>query len=107
MQADTEKNSNREEQGRSALTGEQRQALATAKRPINIANGFRVFFAVSSLLVLIIIYLVSKFGADATWFPKVNQLLFEVLTWDILFMVISTIVKIVFVAKYNKIVKKL
>ena len=107
MQTDSERINNQEEQGKSALTDEQRQALATAKRPINIANGFRVFFAVSSLFMLIIIYLVSKFGTDATWFPKINQLLFEILTWDILFMVISTIVKIVFVAKYNKVVKKL
>lgn len=108
MQAEAEMNNNQEEQQRgSSLTIEQRQALEAAKRPINIANGFRVFFAVSSLLVLIIIYLIGKFSADAAWFAKVNQLLFEILTWDILFMVFATITKIVFVAKYNKIVKKL
>lgn len=100
-------NNQTDEQRGFSLTNEQRQALASAKRPIHIANGFRVFFAISSLLVLIIIYLIGKFGADATWFAKVNQLLFEILTWDILFMVISTIVKIVFVAKYNRFVKRL
>ena len=108
MQTEAEMNNNQQEQqGSSSLTSEQRQALETAKRPINIANGFRVFFAISSLLVLIVIYLIGKFSADATWFAKVNRLLFEILTWDILFMVFSTVMKIVFVAKYNKIVKKL
>ncbi len=95
------------EQKGSSLSKEQRQALEAAKRPINIANGFRVFFAISSLLVLIIIYFLGKNSADAAWFAKVNQLLFEILTWDILLMVFATIIKIVFVAKYNKIVKRL
>ncbi len=95
------------QQNGSSLTEEQKEALRRARRPVNMANGFRVFFAITSLLVLIIIYLIGKFKAEASWFPVVNQLFFEILLWDILFMIVATIVKFVFVVKYNKLVKKL
>ena len=95
-----------ETEKKGGLTPEEKMMLEKLKMPINITNGFRILFTVSSLVILIVIFGISK-KADASWFEKVNLFLYELLIWNIVFTVLTTIAKFVFVVRYNKFVKKL
>lgn len=88
------------------LTPEEKMMLEKLKMPINVSNGFRILFTVSSLFILIVIFCISK-KADASWFEKVNLFMYELLIWNIVLTILASVAKFVFVVRYNKFVKKL
>ena len=89
------------------MTNEQKEIVAKASVPMTIANGFRWFFVIIALLLLLFIFFGGKIWSGVTWYEAFTQNAYMFLFWDILLMLCSTIVKMIFTARYNHIVKNL
>lgn len=90
-----------------ALTKEQREKLARARKPMEIANSFRLFFLLIAVLFLLFVYFGGKIWTGQTWYDNSVQGIYNFLLWDVLLMLLSTFAKFFFVARYNQVVKKL
>lgn len=100
-------NGNAAEKGTSALSQEQKMKLAKAKRPMEIANSFRLFFLFVAVIFLLFVYFGGKLWTGVSWYDNAVQSIYNFLLWDILLMLLSTFIKFFFAAKYNKVVKHL
>lgn len=89
------------------MTDEEKEIIAKASVPMTIANGFRILFMMIALLLLLFIFFGNKFWEGVAWYDTFTQNAYSFLLWDILFMLLSTVVKIFFTARYNRIVKNL
>ena len=89
------------------MTEQQKEIVAKASVPMTIANGFRWFFMIIALFLLLFIFFGNKIWADAAWYQAFTQNAYSFLLWDILLMLLSTIVKMIFTVRYNHIVKNL
>ncbi|MBO5207938.1 MAG: hypothetical protein J6B68_01190 [Lachnospiraceae bacterium] len=89
------------------MTEQEKEIVAKASVPMTIANGFRWLFMIIALFLLLFIFFGGKIWAGVAWYENFVQKSYGFLMWDILLMLISTILKIVFTARYNHIVKKL
>lgn len=89
------------------MTNQEKEIVAKASVPMTIANGFRWFFMMIALLLLLFLFFGNKLWEGAAWYERFSQNAYTFLFWDVLLMLISTIVKIFFTARYNHIVKKL
>ena len=93
--------------GQTKLTEEQKSRLDKARRPMEIANSFRLFFLLVAVILLVFVYFGGKIWTGVAWYDNAVQGIYRFLLWDILLMLVSTFVKFFFVAKYNKVVKNL
>lgn len=91
----------------SALTQEQKMQVAKAKRPMEIANSFRLFFLFVAVILLLFVYFGGKLWTGAAWYDNAVQSIYNFLLWDILLMLLSTFIKFFFAARYNRVVKHL
>lgn len=91
----------------SSLTEEQKALAAKAKKPVDIANKFRLAFLFVAVLLLLFVYFGGKLWEGAAWFDNAVQNIYNFLLWDILLMLLSTFVKVFFAARYNHVVRKL
>lgn len=89
------------------LTAEEIAILDKAKRPVIIANRFRLFFLFASVVLVIVIYLGDKFGAGIGGYEKLSAWMYLFLLLDIVLMLLSVFVKIGCAVRYNHILKKL
>lgn len=89
------------------MTEQEKEIVAKASVPMSIANGFRWFFMLIALILLLFIFFGNKLWEGAAWYDAFVQNAYSFLLWDILLMFLSTIVKIIFTARYNHIVKNL
>lgn len=89
------------------MTEQQKEIVAKASVPMTIANGFRWFFMIIALFLLLFIFFGNKIWGDAAWYQAFTQNAYSFLLWDILLMLLSTIVKMIFTVRYNHIVKNL
>lgn len=89
------------------LTTEEIAILEKAKRPVMIANRFRLFFLFASVVLVIAIYLINKFGAGTGGYEKLSAWLYLFLLLDIVLMLLSVFIKIGCAVRYNHILKKL
>ena len=89
------------------LTKEQRELVAKARRPMDIANKFRLFFLFIAVLALLFVYFGRKVWEGVPWFDGAVQHIYSFLLWDVLLMLIATFVKFFFVTRYNHVIKKL
>lgn len=89
------------------MTEQEKEIVARASVPMTIANGFRWLFMIIALFLLLFIFFGGKVWEGVTWYENFVQKSYAFLMWDILLMLLSTILKIVFTARYNHIVKKL
>lgn len=87
------------------LTKEQLELVAKAKKPVDIANKFRLAFLFIAVTVLVFLFFGNKLWEGITWYETLVQRLYGFLLWDILLMLIATFVKLFFITRYNKIVK--
>lgn len=90
-----------------SLDKEQREKLARARRPMEIANSFRLFFLVIAVLFLLFVYFGGKIWTGQKWYDDSVQGIYNFLLWDVLLMLLSTFAKFFFAARYNQVVKKL
>lgn len=94
-------------QKKSSLTPQQQAKLDKAKKPMEIANKFRLFFLFIAVLALLFLYFGAKFWEGLDWFESTRQIMYYFLSWDVLLMLAATFIKFFFVSKYNKVVKNL
>ncbi|MGN0377334.1 MAG: hypothetical protein ACI4ED_06835 [Suilimivivens sp.] len=94
-------------QTESELTKEQREKVAKARRPMEIANSFRLFFLFIAVILLLFVYFGGKIWTGAAWYDNAVQSIYGFLLWDVLLMLLSTFIKFFFVARYNRVVKHL
>lgn len=90
-----------------ALSEEQKVRLAKARRPMEIANSFRLFFLLIAVLFLLFVYFGGKIWTGQQWYDSSVQSIYNFLLWDVLLMLLSTFAKFFFVARYNRVVKRL
>ncbi len=93
--------------GNSKLTEEEKAIVEKAKKPIDVANKFRLAFLFVGVLVLLFIYFGNKVWEGIAWYDSAVNHLYQFLLWDILLMLLSTVLKVGLTARYNSIVKKL
>lgn len=89
------------------MTEQEKQIVAKASVPMTVANGFRWVFLLVALFLLLFLFFGGKIWGDAAWYAVFTAKAYSFLMWDILLMLISTIVKIAFTVRYNNIVRKL
>lgn len=89
------------------LTAEETAILEKAKRPVLIANRFRLFFLFASIVLVIVIYFGDKFGTGTGGNDKLSAWLYLILFLDIALMLISIFIKIGCAVRYNHILKKM
>lgn len=89
------------------FTAEEMAILEKAKRPVLIANRFRLFFLFASIVLVIVIYFGDKFGTGTGGYDKLSAWLYLFLFLDLALMLISIFIKIGCAVRYNHILKKL
>ena len=89
------------------MTDQEKEIVAKASMPMTIANGFRWLFLVIALLLVLFLFFGNKLWEGAAWYNAFKATAYIFLLWDIALMLLSNVLRIVFTARYNKIVKKL
>ena len=89
------------------LSREQQEKVTKAKKPMEIANSFRLFFLFVAVILLVFVYFGGKIWAGVAWYDNAVQSIYNFLLWDILLMLLSTFIKFFFAARYNRVVKHL
>ena len=89
------------------MTEQEKEIVAKASVPMTIANGFRWFFMIIALLVLLVMFFGNKIWEDAAWYAAFSGKAYAFLMWDIALMLLCSILRIIFAARYNRIVRNL
>lgn len=89
------------------MTEQEKEIVAKASIPMTVANAFRWFFLMIALLLVLFLFFGNKLWQDAAWYTAFSGKAYSFLLWDILLMLASNIVRIIFTARYNRIVKNL
>ncbi|MCM1123223.1 MAG: hypothetical protein NC416_11630 [Eubacterium sp.] len=89
------------------MTEQEKEIVAKASVPMTVANVFRWIFLMAALFIVIFLFFGNKLWGGAEWYIALSGRAYSVLLWDILLMLLSSIVRIAFAARYNKIVKNL
>lgn len=89
------------------MTEQEKEIVAKASVPMTIANFFRWIFLMAALLIVIFLFFGNKLWEGAAWYTALSGKAYSVLLWDILLMLVSNVVRIIFTARYNRIVKNL
>ncbi len=89
------------------MTEQEKEIVAKASVPMTIANGFRWLFLAAALLLVLFLFFGNKLWEGAAWYDAFVSKAYTFLLWDILLMLLSNVVRIIFTARYNRIVKKL
>lgn len=89
------------------MTDKEKEIIEKAGILISVANGFRLLFMFIALLLLLFVFFGGKFWGNAEWFETFVRHAYSFLFWDILLMLISTMLKIFFTVRYNRIVKSM
>jgi hypothetical protein len=86
---------------------ETKKKLAKVDKGIRIANGFRLGFLFLTFFDVLFLFWGDKFWGQARWLIVFRTYSYAILVWVIILMIISILVKFVFVAMHNHIVKNL
>lgn len=78
-----------------------------ARKKVDIANKWRLFFLVIALLVLLFIFWGDKFWGGAAWYEAAKEKAYLIALVDLLGMLVATFTKLIFAVQYNKKIKKL
>lgn len=89
------------------MTDQEKEIVAKASVPMTIANGFRWLFLAIALLLVLVLFFGNKVWEGVEWYEAFVGRAYSFLLWDILLMLISNVFRIIFTARYNKIVKNL
>lgn len=89
------------------MTEQEKEIAAKASVPMTIANGFRWFFMIIALLVLLVMFFGNKIWEEAAWYVAFSGKAYAFLMWDIALMLLCSILRIIFAARYNRIVRNL
>ncbi len=93
--------------GQGSLSKEQMETVKRARKPMDTANKFRLGFLFAGVVALLFIYFGNKLWQGEGWYDAAVGHLYQFLLWDIVLMLLATLVKFAFAARYNHIVKGL
>ena len=80
--------------------------LAKAMKRVTIANKFRLVFLFAALLIVLYIFYGNKFAMESSWYPGTRGAAYSLLFFAIIAMLVCSIVKMLFAAAYNSMLKK-
>lgn len=80
--------------------------LEKALKRVKLADRIRIALVIIALLFVLFLFYGDKIVGDAGWYISFKALTYEILFFLILLMLLSTMLKMAFVAKYNALVKK-
>lgn len=89
------------------MTEQEKEIVAKASVPMTIANGFRWFFMIIALLILLILFFGNKIWEGMAWYVAFSGKAYAFLLWDIALMLLCSVLRIIFTARYNRIVRNL
>lgn len=89
------------------MTEQEKEIVAKASVPMTIANIFRWIFLTIALLMVLFLFIGNKIWEEAAWYTAFTGKAYSFLLWDILLMLVSNIIRIIFTVRYNRIVKSL
>lgn len=89
------------------MTEQEKEIVAKASVPMTIANGFRWLFMIAALLILLVLFFGNKIWEGVAWYEAFSGRAYAFLLWDIALMLLCSILRIAFTARYNRIVKNL
>ena len=80
--------------------------LEKALKRVKLADRIRIALVIIALLFVLFLFYGDKIVGDAGWYISFKALTYEILFFLILLMLLSTMLKMAFVAKNNALVKK-
>ena len=89
------------------MTQQEKEIVAKASVPMTVANGLRWFFMILALFLVLFLFFGNKLWEEAAWYEAFRGRAYGFLLWDIALMLLCSILRIVFTARYNRIVKNL
>ncbi len=89
------------------MTQQEKEIVAKASVPMTVANGLRWFFMIIALFLVLFLFFGNKLWEGAAWYEAFRGRAYGFLLWDIALMLLCSILRIVFIARYNRIVKNL
>ena len=90
-----------------SMTQEEKEIVAKASVPMTVANMFRWLFLVIALFIVLFLFFGNKLWEGVAWYDALAGKAYAFLMWDIVLMLGSIILRIIFTARYHRIVKKL
>ena len=73
---------------------------------MKIADKVRIFSLFVALLMVLFIFYGNKFAMETAWYQGCRAVVYELLFLVVIVMLGATIVKMMFVAAYNRMLKK-
>ena len=89
------------------MTQQEKEIVAKASVPMTVANGLRWFFMIIALFLVLFLFFGNKLWEGAAWYEAFRGRAYGFLLWDIALMLLCSILRIVFTARYNRSVKNL
>lgn len=80
--------------------------LQKALKRVNTANKVRLVFLFLALLIVLFIFYGNKVAEGTAWYAAAKAWSYEVLFITVLLMLLFTILKMVFAAAYNRLVRQ-
>ncbi len=85
---------------------DKKERLAQARRRVERAERWRLAFLMIVLLFLLFLYFGGKAAAGAPWFEAARRTIYWITGWDLIAVLVSTLVQLRFTYQYNHILKE-
>lgn len=88
-----------------AKLSEDKELMKAMKR-VKIADKVRLVCLFAALLLVLFIFYGNKFAMETSWYPDSRGTAYSLLSLAVMVMLGATIMKMVFAAAYNRLLKK-
>lgn len=89
-----------------AMTEQQKAELEKIKKRIQFFTNLRIVIMILALLDVLVIFYGDKWAEGAKWLEYFKFFSYDILGVAIFFILVTVIIRMVLVAKHNKIVKE-
>lgn len=89
------------------MTEEEKGLLERIKKKMDLANRFRLAFLFIAVIILVLIFWGDKFFEGAAWFEAFTARSYMIASWDLIFMLVTTFLKLFFAMRYNRTLRKI
>ena len=80
--------------------------LQKAMKKVKIADKIRLACLIIALLLVLFIFYGNKFAMETSWYAGCKAMAYQLLALAVMIMLGATILKMVFAAAYNQLLKK-
>ena len=85
---------------------DKKERLAQAGKKVERANRWRMAFLMIALLFLLLLYFAGKAAEGAAWFEEAKRVIYWITGWDLIAVLIATLVQLRLTYRYNRILKE-